>query len=404
MSLLQQFHQTNIDADADRKIKAVAGKATLYKRSSSSFWQVRFKLANNKWHSQSTYEIDKDKAIAKAEVIYQTVQIKTEAGLTPITKTFKQIAVEELANMAQAIASGVGRRTYRDYTFAINKYLIPFFGNYGIEKITTELVKDFEGWRVAMMGKIPMSSTKRNHASAYIRVINLAKERGVISSTRIVPMLDSKGEKSRARPAFTDKELEEMIAFVPSWIESSYTQRTKLMRILCGAYIEFLVNTGVRHGTEALPLRWKHLQWHWIGEKKFLRIWVSGKTGPRYLIAKNEVIAVLEKIMLWHELPYATLDGLIEDKLDKLIFRLTTGEQISNMENIFRNLMKRSELMYDSGGQRRTLYSLRHTYATRALAKGVDIHTLARQMGTSVLMIEKHYSKITPMLSAEMLA
>jgi integrase len=74
------------------------------------------------------------------------------------------------------------------------------------------------------------------------------------------------------------------------------------------------------------------------------------------------------------------------------------------LENIFRNLMKQSGLRQDSGGQTRTLYSLRHTYATRALAKGIDIHTLARQMGTSVLMIEKHYSKITPMLSAEKLA
>lgn len=404
MSLLQQFHQSKIDADANKAIKLIDGKATLYKRPRSTQWQVRFKIANNKWYCQSTNTTDIEQAKANAVYIYQTVQIKTEAGLSPITKTFKQIAKDELANMAQAMTNGIGKRTYRDYTFAINKYLIPFFGNYAIENITAQLVRDFEGWRIAMMGKTPMASTKRNHSSAYIRVINLAKEKGVISSTRIVPMLDSKGEKSRARPAFADKELEAMIAFVPSWIEKSYTTRTRLMRILCGAYIEFLVNTGIRHGTEALPLRWKHLQWHWIGEKKYLRIWVSGKTGPRYLIAKNEVIAVLEKIMLWHELPYATLDALIEDKLDKLIFRLTTGEQISNMENIFRNLMKHSELMFDSGGQRRTLYSLRHTYATRALAKGVDIHTLARQMGTSVLMIEKHYSKITPMLSAEMLA
>jgi integrase len=404
MSLLQQFNLAQVDADADKKIKAVGGKATLYMRSSTQHWQVRFKLPNNKWHSQSTCTPNKDEAIAKAELIYQTVQIKTQAGLTPITKTFKQIAVDEVRAMTQAMASGVGKRTYRDYIFATNKYLIPFFGNYTVEGITTELVRDFEGWRIAVMGRVPMQSTKRNHSSAYIRIINLAKERGVISSTRAVPMLDSKGEKSRARPAFSAEELQVLIAYMPSWIETSYTARTRQMRILCGVYIEFLVNTGIRHGTEALPLRWKHLQWHWIGEKKYLRIWVSGKTGPRYLIAKNEVIAVLERLMQWQELSYATLDALIEAKLDRLLFRLVTGEAISNMENIFRNLMKHSGLMFDSGGQRRTLYSLRHTYATRALAKGVDIHTLARQMGTSVLMIEKHYSKITPMLSAEKLA
>jgi hypothetical protein len=43
-------------------------------------------------------------------------------------------------------------------------------------------------------------------------------------------------------------------------------------------------------------------------------------------------------------------------------------------------------------------------HATFALAEGVDIHTLARQMGTSVAMIERHYSKMTPMMSAEKLA
>jgi integrase len=249
-----------------------------------------------------------------------------------------------------------------------------------------------------------MASTKRNHASAYIRVINLAKERGFVNNARAVPMLDSKGEKGLARPAFTDDEVSKLLVFVPQWIESSYTTRTKQMRMLCGVYIEFLVNTGIRHGTEALPLRWKHLQWHWIGEKKYLRIWVSGKTGPRYLIAKNEVLVVLDKLIYFQNLPYSSLDAVMEAKLDRLIFRLPSGQSISNMENIFRNLMKHSGLMYDSGGQRRTLYSLRHTYATQALAKGVDIHTLARQMGTSVLMIEKHYSKITPMLSAEKLA
>lgn len=406
MSLLKEFFtkRCNTDSQADTKITVVGGKATLYKRPRSTIWQVRFKLANNKWHCQSTNTTDIEQAKANAMYIYQTVQIKTEAGLSPTTKTFKQIAKDELANMAQAMASGVGKRTYRDYTFAINKYLIPFFGNYAIENITVEMVRDFEGWRIAMMGKIPMASTKRNHSSAYIRIINLAKERGIIGSTRVVPMLDSKGEKSRARPAFSDDELKTLFAFIPSWIESSYTERTKQMRVLCSAYIEFLLNTGIRHGTEALPLRWKHLQWHWIGEKKYLRVWVSGKTGPRYLIAKNEVLIVLETLMRWQGLTYETLEILIEAKLDRLIFRLTTGEQISNMENIFRNLMKQSGLMFDSGGQRRTLYSLRHTYATKALTRGVDIHTLARQMGTSVLMLEKHYSKITPMLSAEKLA
>jgi integrase len=197
--------------------------------------------------------------------------------------------------------------------------------------------------------------------------------------------------------------MKELLCYTETWQKSSYTERTRQMRTLCIAYIEFLVNTGVRHGTEALRLRWKHLQWHWIGNKKYLRIWVSGKTGPRYLIAKHEVIKVLERMLRWHKLDYTNLNGVIEAKLDKAIFCLPDNSQLSHMENIFRNLMIRSHLRKDTSGMNRTLYSLRHTYATLALAKGVDIHTLAKQMGTSVGMIERHYSKLTPMLKADIL-
>ena len=55
-------------------------------------------------------------------------------------------------------------------------------------------------------------------------------------------------------------------------------------------------------------------------------------------------------------------------------------------------------------GQNRILYSFRHTYAKFALLNdGIDIHTLAIQMGTSIGMIERHYSHLTPRLKKDML-
>ena len=62
--------------------------------------------------------------------------------------------------------------------------------------------------------------------------------------------------------------------------------------------------------------------------------------------------------------------------------------------------MRDTGLLKNEEGQNRTLYSLRHTYATFALRAGISIHTVARQMGTSVLMLERHYSKLTPMMNA----
>ncbi|MEY4119930.1 MAG: hypothetical protein RLZZ472_320 [Pseudomonadota bacterium] len=389
---------------AENQHRILDGKLTLFKRPESSLWQFRFKLPSGQWHVLST-GLD-DLALAKPQAItmYEAIIIRAEAGINPKTKTFKQVAELELANMTKAIQQKTGKRTYRDYAFAINKYLIPFFGKTDINAITTEMIYDFEQWRIAEMGKVPMASTKRNHASAYNRIINFARERGIIPFNKGVPLLDAKGEKSQPRPAFTEQELDELRLSIPSWIDSALLDRSRQIRHLLSVYIEVLVNTGIRHSTEAMPIRWRHLQWHWIGEKKYLRIWVSGKTGPRYLIAKHKVVEVLEGLIAWQKLPFETLDQLIEAKLDKLVFRLPCGDQPTNFENIFRGLMKFSGLWKDSGDKKRTLYSLRHTYATFALADGIDIHTLARQMGTSVGMIEKHYSKLTPMLSAEKLA
>jgi integrase len=404
MSSLQQLFTTQFDANTIKQVRLMNGDALLYKRLQSSQWQVRFKLANNKWHSTTTNTDDIEQAKINAIAIVETIKIKTDAGLALTTKTFKQIALDEVKNMTSAINNNTGRYCYRDYIFAINKYLIPFFGAYEVEKITTEMLADFDAWRITEMGKVPVASTKRNHASAYIRVVTLARERGHVAHNRAVPLLDAKGKKSQPRPAFSKEEIKELLCYTETWQKSSYTERTRQMRTLCVAYIEFLVNTGVRHGTEALRLRWKHLQWHWIGNKKYLRIWVSGKTGPRHLIAKHEVIRVFERLMRWHKLGYTGFNGVIEAKLDKAIFCLPDNTQISNMENIFRNLMMRSGMRKDSGGLNRTLYSLRHTYATFALARGIDIHTLARQMGTSVGMIERHYSKMTATMAADRLA
>jgi integrase len=67
--------------------------------------------------------------------------------------------------------------------------------------------------------------------------------------------------------------------------------------------------------------------------------------------------------------------------------------------------MRDSGLLVDGEGQTRTLYGLRHTYATQALlANRTDIHTLARQMGNSAAMIERHYSKLTATMAAASLA
>jgi integrase len=88
------------------------------------------------------------------------------------------------------------------------------------------------------------------------------------------------------------------------------------------------------------------------------------------------------------------------------LFKYSNGEQPKSFHTTFIWLMKASGLLKDTAtGQNRTLYSLRHTYATLELIENrTDLQTLAKQMGTSVGMIEKHYSKLTATMAADKLA
>jgi integrase len=389
---------------APNQAKILEGQVSIFRRPGSRNWQCRFKLPTGQWHAASTGSDIFDQARQQAIAIHSLVQARAQQGLAVQARTFAQIAYEELDVMDKKVVNGQGKKTYADYTFALKKYLIPFFGKTEISQISVELVRDFEAWRVSQMGLVPKASTKRNHASAYNRVISLARQKGYLHDRQSVPILDATGDRGEARPAFTREESVHLLEFMKSWEKTGRLAIERLSHPLCRAYVEFLLYTGIRHGTEAIPLRWRHIQWHWIGDKRYLRIWVSGKTGPRYLIAKNAVIETLQRLIGWQGLELKILDSVIEAKLDRLIFCFPNGHTPYRMEGVFRKLMRDSGLSKDGAGKTRTLYSLRHTYATFALAEGVDIHTLARQMGTSVAMIERHYSKMTPMMNAEILA
>ena len=89
---------------------------------------------------------------------------------------------------------------------------------------------------------------------------------------------------------------------------------------------------------------------------------------------------------------------------DDYIFRMADGKRPYDINGTFEILLKDSGLLRDKHGEVRTLYSLRHTYATFQVLNGIDLHVLARQMGTSIAMLEKHYSHLIPAMKAKLLA
>lgn len=133
---------------------------------------------------------------------------------------------------------------------------------------------------------------------------------------------------------------------------------------------------------------------------------MDGKTGGRWLIAKHRAVEVLQRLHARQkDICELSFETTLQTRIPHLLFRFSDGHQPHSLVGTFRRLMWDSRLALDANGDNRTLYSLRHTYATLEMLRGeVNIHTLSKQMGNSVAMIERHYSKLTATMAAERLA
>ena len=76
-----------------------------------------------------------EQARQQAISIYSAVNARVEQGLAVQSRTFDQIAFQEIDAMTKKAKSGEGKQTYADYVFALNKYLIPFFGKTEVSQI-----------------------------------------------------------------------------------------------------------------------------------------------------------------------------------------------------------------------------------------------------------------------------
>ena len=179
------------------------------------------------------------------------------------------------------------------------------------------------------------------------------------------------------------------------------------MRRLLRDYVLILANTGIRHGTEALGLCWRDIAWITKSGERYLQLTVNGKTGKRTSIANHNTQDYLHRIQERRSnIAHLSFDNLLKKKLNEKVFVLEDGTATNSLAGTFRNLMRDSGLDKDRvPKEKRTLYSLRHTYAHFALLTDkMDVYTLARQMGTSVKMIEQHYGHLNPAMKADVIA
>lgn len=391
----------------------------LYLRNHSGAWQCRYKC-DGKWQRGTTKETDFKKAVERAKRMLIEAEIRKEQNIPVVTRKFRDIAKLAIVRMKEELASKNGKVSFNDYIRVIEEYLIPFLGNRNITNIDVSVLDELDAYRIIEMKRVPSKSTMLTHNAALNRVFDEAQMRNFLTDANR-PKLESKGKDSKRRPDFSVIEIQALIAGFDGWIERARSKVSKEARQLMRGYVMALLDTGARPGIELLDLKWKQIteridpiventtDLNEEGEviqmpnmRRSVTMNVSGKTGSRQIVGMNRTVEVLREIAKRNyddlEMPLLTpLINVTKGTNDDYVFR-TKGKHdpSSSFQKMFSSYLTEHGLLRDpKTDQKRVFYSLRHTYATLALTHDkVPIHTLAKQMGTSVLMIEKHYSHL----------
>lgn len=358
------------------KHSILGGKVHVYKRTGSPVWQCSAYLAG-KNHRVSSKEESLAAAKDFAEDWYLTLRDKNRRGELLTEKTFRH-AAERFKLEYEVLTEGERNAVWvRDHYRRIDKHLTPFFGKMGLSTITSGTVQDYRISRLKPEdGKhIPSRSTLHHEMVTLRMVMKAAVRHGWL---QYLPDL--------SEPYRVSNKVVHRAWFSPSEYQLLYkTTRKKLKEKKDDKYgyiwanlhdkILFMANTGIRPD-EANCLEYRDVEIvkdDATGET-ILEIEVRGKRGVGYCKSTTGAVRPFERMKERNQ-PEST---------DRLF--------PTDNHRHFNEVLTEIDLKFDRQGNRRTLYSLRHSYISFRLLEGADIYQIAKNCRTSVEMIEKHYA------------
>ncbi len=417
----------------------IARQLVVYRRERSAVWQCRYSV-DGVWQRTSTNERNLKDAKKHAHKLLIEANVRKKLKQAPITRYFRDVAKNAVLKMQRELDSKQGKAIYKDYIAIAKKYLIPSLGSYRVDNIDFKAMEQFNQRREALMGGAIKRSTLMNHNAALNYIFGVAIEQGfMVESNR--PRLIVKGKQGERRADFSAKEASAVLKQFDAWVQRGRVDQIAV-RALLKDYVTVLLDTGARPGKELLDLNWSQIEVstnpevkktgkfdeesdeiidHDLNRSVILHI-QTGKTGKRLALGREPSVRAIGEIIkrnYGRRFADIRLNQLEELPQTDYVFRYREHQteedkkakkkpaliKPTSFSKLFDSYLSAHGLMKDPiTGQNRVFYSLRHTYATLALTHDkVAIHTLAKQMGTSVTMIEKHYSHLNIKAAADQL-
>lgn len=348
-------------------------KVRVYKRERSSTWQCSTRLDGKEWRTSSKTD-SLSHAKEFAEDWYFELRVKDRAGELISEKTFSDAAEQFLIEYG-AITNGERHPRYvKDHGARLTNHLIPYFGEVGLSKLTAGMVQEYRTMRMLPKeGHAPARSTLHHETVTLRQVMKTALRHGWISHLPDFSAPYKTSGKVSHRAWFSPDEYKALYTRTRERVEEAQGLNWQHAAEQLHDYVLFMANTGLRPD-EANRLEYRDVTIEEENGEKILVIEVRGKRGVGY--CKSTTGAVF---------PFERLKARNTPNGTDLVFPQDHKKQ-------FNRVLADTNLKTDREGNRRSSYSLRHTYICLRLLEGADIYQISKNCRTSVEMIEKHYA------------
>ena len=352
------------------------GNLNLYKRA-GRFWQCSTYL-DGKNHRKSTKEESFERAKDIAEDWFLELKGKQRVGETIGEKTFRE-AAEQFLREYEIITEGRRNAQYVEgHGRRLKLHLLPFFGRMGVSQITAGKLQEYRIYRrentMAESEKAPSRSTLHQEIVCLRQVLKTAVRHGWLQHLPDLSEPFRSSEKISHRAWFSPEEYRTLYEATRERANNPKREMYRWESEQLHDYVLFMANTGLRPDESArLEYRDVKVVRDYATNETILEIEVRGKRG---VYCKSTMGAVRPFQRLKKRNNPQPTDRLFP-KTHHALFNIILGEL---------------GLKFDREGNRRTAYSLRHTYVCLRLMEGADIYQIAKNCRTSVEMIEKYYA------------
>lgn len=372
-------------------------------------WQMRISVPNSTgYHRSSTGEKEQPEAIRKAINTYEELYMKVLSGGALQSKSFKDVYKQWKIDFPKLC---VGKDVAKDYVSerinSVGGYPLTYFKDRKIEDIQKKDFTSYRIWRNENSTKVNPSSKKE---TSYIPSNNTLRKETVCIKQMFeyavdqgwcigIPDMDVPPLDKKRRPSFSLGEYRTLTRQMRVWVKDVGDRNVghvSRSRFLLQQYVLILSNCGARVG-EVRNLRWSDLSTTTLDDgTNRLVANVLGKTGERQMVFNEGGEEYIKRL---YDMRKRELND--DPPYDAFVLCKKDGSPVGSFKKGFASLLQYCDLEFSSKGERRTIYSLRHFYATQRLSEEVSPFLLAKNMGTSVEMLERHYGQVVNDLVAK---